>query len=202
MEPVLIAIDIEKLQKFRIILGSGSIRRKELLESTGLKVEVQVREIKEDYPDNITGPDIAMFLSVSKINQFKPLNDDNTVVITADTIVLCYGRVLGKPNDREEAISMIKMLSGKRHQVITAISLLTLCREKSFFETTWVTFENLSENLIKHYVDTYRPFDKAGGYGIQEFIGIVGCSRIEGSYLNVVGLPISRLLKELADIIS
>ncbi|MGI5914567.1 MAG: Maf family nucleotide pyrophosphatase [Bacteroidales bacterium] len=202
MEPVLTAIDIEKIKKPRIILGSGSIRRRELLESIGLKVEVQVKDIDEDFPDNLTGPDIAMFLSNSKINRFKPLKEENTVVLTADTIVICDGKVLGKPADREEAISMIRMLSGKTHQVITALSLLTLHQEKSFFETTLVTFENLSENLIEYYVDRYRPFDKAGGYGIQEFIGIVGCSRIEGSYLNVVGLPVSRFLKELISIIS
>ena len=202
MEPVLTAIDIEKIKKPRIILGSGSIRRRELLESIGLKVEVQVKDIDEDFPDNLIGPDIAMFLSASKINRFKPLKEENTVVLTADTIVICDGKVLGKPADREEAISMIRMLSGKTHQVITALSLLTLRQEKSFFETTWVTFENLSENLIEYYVDRYRPFDKAGGYGIQEFIGIAGCSRIEGSYLNVVGLPVSRFLKELISIIS
>ena len=154
------AIDIEKIKKPRIILGSGSIRRRELLESIGLKVEVQVKDIDEDFPDNLTGPDIAMFLSTSKINRFKPLKEENNVVLTADTIVICDGKVLGKPADREEAISMIRMLSGKTHQVITR-SVYLHCARKNLFETTWVTFENLSENLIEYYVDRYRPFDKA-----------------------------------------
>ena len=200
MEPAVSVIDLEKLRKFRIILGSGSVRRKELLESTGLSIEVLVKDHDEEYPDNLTGPDIALFLSASKISQYKPLHDEDTVVVTADTIVICDDKVLGKPIDREEAASMIRMLSGKTHQVITAFSLLTKDKEKSFFETTLVTFEHLAEELIGHYVDNYRPFDKAGGYGIQEWIGTVACSRIEGSYLNVVGLPVSRLLQEMINL--
>ena len=202
MEPAISLLEIEKLRDLRIILGSGSIRRKELLESTGLKIEVQVKQLNEVYPNYLKGKDIALFLSASKINQYKPLYEDNTVVITADTIVICDGKVLEKPDTWDEAINMIRMLSGKTHQVITAISLLTSHMEKSFYETTLVTFDHFSDELIEYYINTYKPFDKAGGYGIQEWIGTVGCSKIEGSYLNVVGLPVNQLLRELIDLIS
>ncbi len=201
MEPAVNDLDINILLGLRIILGSGSVRRKELLESTGLNIEVRVKDHDEDYPANLTGADVALFLSASKIQQYKPLREDNTVVITADTIVICDGEVLGKPEEREEAVDMIRMLSGKTHKVITAVSLLTSQFEKSFFETTLVTFGQFADKLIEHYVDTYKPFDKAGGYGIQEWIGTVGCTRIEGSYLNVVGLPVSRLLQELINLV-
>jgi len=202
MESALRNLDIQRLNSYKIILGSGSARRKELLESTGLNITVIVKDHFEDYARNQTGPEIAVSLSKLKADDYLPIKDDKTIVITADTIVLYDGVVFGKPANREEAISMIKCLSGRKHEVITGITLISDKKERSFFETTFVTFDNLSDSLISYYVDNFKPYDKAGAYGIQEWIGTVACSKVEGSYLNVVGLPVQRLLRELMDFTS
>lgn len=203
MEPSLNNPFINRLLgDYRLVLASGSERRKVLLKEAGLDFEVIVKEHIENCPDYIKGAGIAVVLSQQKAKPFAGSLDEKTILITADTIVLCDGSILGKPKSRESAISMLRMLSGKTHQVVTGVTLLSRNQQKSFFESTLVSFEEMSEELISFYVDTYKPFDKAGAYGIQEWIGSVACSKIEGSYLNVVGLPVQRVIKELASFIS
>ncbi len=191
----------DSLKKYRIILASRSPRRQQLLRDMGLRFEVVIRDFVEDYPENISGEKIAFYLARTKAETFKNEISDNEIVITADTIVWCNKRVLGKPADKNEAVMMIRDLSANTHEVITGVSILSAFKEKTFTESTKVTFEKLTEEEILYYVDKYEPFDKAGAYGIQEWIGLAACSRIEGSYFNVVGLPVQKLYKELKEFI-
>ncbi|MBO7522292.1 MAG: septum formation protein Maf [Bacteroidales bacterium] len=184
-------------EEYKIILGSGSSRRKELLEAAGLVIDVVVKDHKEVIPLGLHGHEIAVAISKQKAEAYKPIYDDNVIVITADTIVLYRGEVLGKPSDRDEAIAMIKKLSGKTHRVVTGVTLLSSKGEISFHEMTEVSFERMSDDIICYYVDTYKPYDKAGAYGIQEWIGTVACSKVKGSYMNVIGMPVERVLHEL-----
>ena len=188
---------IDKLNSFRIILASRSPRRQELLHELGLKFDVIIKEYIEVYPEGLGGAEIARFVAHEKAACFKNEISDNEIVITADTIVWCNGNVLGKPVDLDDATRILKEISGNTHEVITAVSLLSRSNELTFSESTKVTFEAMSEDEISYYTDNYKPYDKAGAYGIQEWIGIMACSRIEGSYFNVVGLPVQRLYKEL-----
>ncbi len=189
------------LKKFRIKLASGSPRRRQLLEELGLEFEVVTREYPEIFPDNLKGKDIAEYLSREKANLWKEVITENEIVITADTIVWCDGTVLGKPNNRDEAIKMIEILSGNIHEVITGVTFLSKEKERTFSETTKVTFGFLTSEEIRYYVENFEPYDKAGAYGIQEWIGLAGCTRIEGSYFNVVGLPVQMLYRELLDFV-
>jgi len=189
------------LNKYRIILASRSSRRQQLLRDLGLRFDVAVRDFPETYPENLKGGEIAIYLAKEKAKCFIDEIADNEIVITADTIVWCNGKMLGKPSDKEDAMGMIRDLSGNTHEVITGVSLLSTERERSFFDSTKVTFEVLTEEEIDNYIEIFRPYDKAGAYGIQEWIGLAACSRIEGSYFNVVGLPVQRLYKELKDFI-
>lgn len=188
---------IDKLNSSRIILASRSPRRQELLHGLGLKFDVVIKEYEEVYPEGLNGAEIARFVAHEKAACFKNEISDNEIVITADTIVWCNGKVLEKPVDRYDAIRILKEISGNTHEVITAVSLLSRSKELTFSESTKVTFEAMSEDEISYYIDNYKPYDKAGAYGIQEWIGIIACSHIEGSYFNVVGLPVQRLYKEL-----
>jgi septum formation protein len=192
---------IDDLNKYRIILASRSPRRQQLLRETGLRFEVVVREYEESFPGNLKGAEIAAYLSRQKAECFKGEVTLNEIVITADTIVWCNNKVLGKPADTDDAKKMIRELSGNTHEVITGVTLLSASKEKTFTDSTRVTFEKLSAEEISYYVDNFKPFDKAGAYGIQEWIGIAACSRIEGSYFNVVGLPVQKLYKELKEFI-
>jgi len=186
-----------KLQH-KIVLASGSPRRKELLSGLGLEFEVRLLPgIDESYPEGLTGEDIAMAISKKKADAYKDTMKPVELIITADTIVCLDGLVLGKPHDEIEAVSMLKTLRGRTHQVITGITLLTTKRKHSFATISHVTFAHLSDKEIDYYVTHYHPLDKAGAYGIQEWIGYVGVERIEGSYFNVMGLPVQRLYKEL-----
>jgi septum formation protein len=187
------------LNKKRIILASGSPRRKQLLSEAGLKFEVIVKDYVEDYPPDLRREDIALYVARGKASLFKNKLSDNEIVITADTIVWCNGRVLDKPADFNQAVSVLKEISGNTHEVITAVCLTSKVQEKSFYAVTKVTFDVLGEDEISYYVKTFKPFDKAGGYGIQEWIGIKACSHIEGSYFNVIGLPVNMLLNELKE---
>lgn len=189
------------LKKFRIKLASGSPRRRQLLEELGLEFEVVTREYPEIFPDNLKGKDIAEYLSREKANLWKEEITENEIVITADTIVWCDGTVLGKPNNRDEAIKMIEILSGNIHEVITGVTFISKEKERTFSETTKVTFGFLTSEEIRYYVENFEPYDKAGAYGIQEWIGLAGCTRIEGSYFNVVGLPVQMLYRELKDFV-
>lgn len=188
---------IEGINNFRIILASRSPRRQQLLAELGIKFEVAVREYDESYPENLSGDEIARHVAHEKAMLFKDELTDNEIVITADTIVWCNNKVLGKPTDYEDALRILKEISGRTHEVITGVSIFSLLKENLFSVSTKVTFEELSDEEISYYVKKYKPFDKAGAYGIQEWIGIAACSNIEGSYFNVVGLPVQRLFFEL-----
>jgi septum formation protein len=193
---------IDSLNKYRIILASRSPRRQQLLTELGLKFEVVIKDYTETFPGGLTGDEIARYIAHEKATQFRNELSDIEIVITADTIVWCNGKMLGKPMDYEEAAGMLREISGNTHEVITGVCLYTSFKEKTFSVSTKVTFDELSPEEIFYYVDQYKPFDKAGAYGIQEWIGIIGCSHIEGSYFNVVGLPVQRLYKELQNFIS
>jgi septum formation protein len=191
----------DNLKNYRIILASRSPRRQQLLKDLGLRFDIIVGDFVEDYPVNLNGKEIAMYLAKAKAVYFKDEVADNEIIITADTIVWCNGRVLGKPAGRNEAAEMIRDLSGNTHEVITGVTLLSSTKESTFFDATKVTFEPLTDEEIGYYVEKFHPYDKAGAYGIQEWIGIAACSRIEGSYFNVVGLPVHKLYKELKEFV-
>jgi septum formation protein len=188
-------------EKYKIILASRSPRRQQLLSNLGFNFDIVIRDYDEDYPESLSGKEIAIYVAKEKAKSFIGQISDNEIVITADTIVWCDNKVMGKPSGRDEAILMIRELSGNTHEVITGVTLLSLKGERSFYESTLVTFEILTDEEIAYYVDNFKPYDKAGAYGIQEWIGIAACSRIEGSYFNVVGLPVQRVYKELTDFI-
>ncbi|MFH0843800.1 MAG: Maf family nucleotide pyrophosphatase [Bacteroidota bacterium] len=190
------------LNKHRIILASRSPRRQELLRQLGINFDVIVKDYPEDYPEDLHGEEIALFLAREKAKLYLSEVKDNEIVITADTIVWCKGKVLGKPAGADEAKQMIRDLSDDTHEVITGVTILSKAKEKTFSVSTKVTFERLSDEEINYYVEGYKPYDKAGAYGIQEWIGLAACSRIEGSYFNVVGLPVQRLYKELMEFIN
>jgi len=192
---------IDKLNQYKIILASRSPRRQQLLKELGLKFEIAVKEYDESYPDGLSGDEIARFVSHAKAGSFAGEISENEIIIAADTIVWCNGRVLGKPADEKEAAGFLMAISGNTHEVITGVTLRSCSREITFSESTHVTFEPFSEEEINYYIQNYKPFDKAGAYGIQEWIGIIACSHIDGSYFNVVGLPVQRLYKELQNFI-
>ncbi|MBG0860983.1 MAG: septum formation protein Maf [Bacteroidales bacterium] len=188
---------IENLDKYRLILASRSPRRQQLLRELGLRFDVVIKEYPEDYPENLSGEEIALYLAYEKARLFASEIVDDEIVITADTIVWCNNTVLGKPAGTEDAKQMLRAISGNTHDVITGVCILSVKKSRTFAVSTKVTFNELSEQEIAYYVDKFKPFDKAGAYGIQEWIGIAGCSRIEGSYFNVVGLPVQSLYREL-----
>jgi septum formation protein len=167
------------------------------LQELGLKFEVVAREYSETYPEGLGGEEIARYVAHEKAASFKNEISYNEIVIAADTIVWCNNRVLGKPVNRNDAARILKEISGNTHEVITGVSLLSQSKQFTFSDSTKVTFDSLSDEEIYYYIERYRPFDKAGAYGIQEWIGIVACSHIDGSYFNVVGLPVQKLYKEL-----
>ena len=187
---------------YRIILASNSPRRRELLGGLGLDFTVKVIDgIDESWPHDLKGEDIPLYISRQKAAPYKPQIAPDELVITADTIVYVDGQVLGKPHDKADAVRMLKLISGRWHEVITGVTLMTQDRERSFAVTTRVKFANLTESEINSYVESGLPMDKAGAYGIQEWIGYVGVEAIEGSYFNVVGLPVQRLYRELLEFI-
>ena len=189
---------LENLNKYRIVLASNSPRRKELLSGLGIQYEVKtLPDIDESYPEGLDGMEIPAFIARSKADAYRSVMQPDELIITADTIVWLDGKVMGKPRDAEEAREMLRALSGQTHQVITGVCLTTPTYQKAFATLTDVTFATLSEEEITYYVDRYSPMDKAGSYGIQEWIGFVGVESISGSYFNVMGLPIQRLYTEL-----
>ena len=184
--------------QFNIILGSQSPRRKELL--GGLDIEFTTKVIpglEETYPDTLQGEEIPVYLAEQKADAYTL--EDNDLLITADTIVWLDGRVYGKPADEAEAREMLRSLSGKTHDVITGVCVRTNKKNVSFASTTKVRFTELTEEEIEHYISKYRPMDKAGSYGVQEWIGYIGVVHIEGSYFNVMGLPIQKLYTVLKE---
>ncbi|MCQ2148293.1 MAG: Maf family nucleotide pyrophosphatase [Bacteroidales bacterium] len=186
----------------KIILASGSPRRKELLGNLGLEFTVDTENSFEETFDPATPhPEVPILMSKGKSGGFHRPLEDNEILITADTMVLCDSKILGKPHSREEAFNMLKGLSGKDHQVITGVTIRSTEKTVSFDDTTTVTFRNLTDSEIEYYIDNYKPFDKAGSYAIQEWIGLMGISAINGSVYNVIGLPVHRVYEELQNFI-
>ena len=189
---------LENLNKYKIILASNSPRRKELLSGLGVDYEVKtLPDVDESYPDGLSGEEIAKHIARGKAEAYRSLIKADELVITADTIVWLDGTVMGKPKDEEEAKDMLMRLSGKTHQVITGVCLTTTSTQKTFATVTDVTFATLADEEVDYYVTRYQPMDKAGSYGVQEWIGFVGVENLSGSYFNVMGLPIQRLYTEL-----
>lgn len=189
---------LENLNKYEIVLASYSPRRKELLQRMGVNFKVRTLfGIDESYPDSLRGEDIVCYISRNKAKAYQSSIAPNELLITADTIVYVDGEVMGKPKNAEQAKEMLHKLSGKTHQVITGVTIVTAKRTENFGVTSQVKFTNITDEEINFYVDNYLPFDKAGAYGIQEWIGIVAVEEIKGSYFNVVGLPVQRLYQKL-----
>lgn len=189
------------IEKFPpIILASKSPRRQELLQLMGIDFTVVLKDVDESYPARLSASEIAVHISEKKVRAFDEALS-NEIVITADTIVSLEGRILGKPENADHAFEILSDLSGKRHEVITAVSLLKRHQVKSFFEVSEVFFKPISAEQISYYISTYHPMDKAGAYGIQEWIGLVAVEKIIGSYSNIVGLPTHRLYEELCELI-
>ena len=188
--------NLEKINNHKIILGSRSPRRQELLKQMGISFEVNVKETDEDYPQTLNAEEIAIYLSEKKAQAFNDL-DDKTILITADTIVWLNNRVINKPENIEDAYKILNELSGHMHQVFTGVCLKKKNKIHSFCAETKVYFKSLEKDEISYYINQHQPFDKAGSYGIQEWIGYIGIEKIEGSYTNVMGLPTQDLYCEL-----
>lgn len=189
----------QKLNNYNVILASGSPRRQQFFRDLDIDFSIQLKEIEEIYPENLKGVAITDYLSNLKSDAFSTLND-NDLLITSDTIVWLEGKALGKPKDAKDAFTMLRAMSGKKHEVITSVCLKSNSFQKIINDITIVTFKELSDDEIHYYINKYKPFDKAGAYGIQEWIGFIGIDKIEGSYFNVVGLPVHKLYKELMDL--
>ncbi len=180
-----------------VILASQSPRRKELFSGLGIPFRVETREIDESFPSSLKAGEIPLFLSRAKSEEFDKTLLENQIVITADTVVWINDHVLNKPADRKEAIDMLSELSGSLHEVFTGVTISSKEQKISFVDRTLVSFSVLTKEEIEYYIDVHRPFDKAGAYGVQEYIGYIGIDRLDGSYYNVMGLPVHRLYTEL-----
>ncbi len=187
----------DKLNKINIILASGSPRRQQFFKEMDLHYTIRLKEIEEIYPEHLQAEEITNFLAELKANAFENELKENDVLVTSDTIVWLNGKALGKPKDYDDAFKMLQQLANQTHEVITSVCLKSIYKTEVFHCVTKVTFANLSDEAIKYYLDNYKPFDKAGSYGIQDWIGLIGISKIEGSYTNVVGLPTEMLFQKL-----
>jgi septum formation protein len=185
--------------KGKIILASGSPRRQQFLKDLDLNYEIRLKEIEEVYPENLKAEEITNYLAVLKANAFDGEILDNEMLITSDTIVWHNNKALGKPKNYDDAFQILKSLSNSTHQVITSVCFKTTTKTDVLNDVTKVTFVSLSDAEITYYIDNYKPFDKAGAYGIQEWIGLIGISKIEGSYTNVVGLPTEKVYQYLSE---
>lgn len=191
---------LSNLKRYKIVLGSNSPRRRELLAGLDIDFEVQVIPgIDESYPCNLKAEEIPVYIAKKKAEAYLAAMPENELLITADTIVWTFDDILGKPKDREEAIAMLRKLSGHVHEVVTGVCITTKEKSVSFSASSAVCFAKLDEDEIQYYVDKYHPFDKAGSYGIQEWIGYVAVEAINGSFYNVMGLPIHQLYRNLRD---
>lgn len=191
---------LESLKNYHVVLASNSPRRRELLAGLGIDFEVRVLPgIDESYPENLPVVDIAQYIATKKAAAYDVAVDE--LLITADTVVIVDDLVLGKPHNTDDASRMLHLLSGRTHQVVTGVCLRTRSCEHSFAVTTDVAFKVLTEEEIMHYVSVYKPFDKAGAYGIQEWIGFIGVTGLHGSYFNVMGLPVQRIYTELEHVL-
>ncbi|MFA6402194.1 MAG: Maf-like protein [Salinivirgaceae bacterium] len=189
--------DITAIKNHDIILASQSPRRQHLLKELGINFTVRIKEVPELYPDHLKEEAIAVYLAKLKAEAFLSELNERELLITADTIVWVNEQVLGKPTDYKDAFRMLKLLSGTMHTVYTGVCLITKQKEKTFWASTQVYFRQLGDHEIEYYLNSHQPYDKAGAYGIQEWIGYVGVERINGSYFNVMGLPIQKLYDEL-----
>lgn len=187
----------QKLKGYKVILASGSPRRQQYLKELNIDFEVRLRDVQEIYPDHLQGTEITDFLAELKANAFDEILFDDEILITSDTIVWHEGRALGKPKNYNDAFAMLQSLSGKTHQVITSVCIKNGEYTDIFNDTTNVTFNTLTDTEIKFYLTGYKPYDKAGAYGIQEWIGLVAIAKIEGSYTNIVGLPVDKVYRHL-----
>jgi septum formation protein len=188
---------IDKLKNYTITLGSASPRRKQLLTELGIEFNIKTTQKEEKYPENLDGAEIAEFLAKQKAEVISKELTGNYLLITADTIVIQNNEILHKPKDKDEAQRILQNLSGKSHKVISGVCIKSAKKEVVFSSETEVTFNKLSEDEILYYIDNFKPFDKAGSYGIQQWIGYIGIEKIKGSYNNVVGLPTAELYQKL-----
>lgn len=189
---------LNNLKKYNIILASKSPRRQELLKGIGIDFSVLTKEVDESYSKNVPVYDVAPFLSLKKAKAFDDNElPENYMIITADTVVIVNDVILGKPEDEDDARRMLRLLSGKKHSVVTGVTIHTKDKTKTFSATSKVSFDSLDEDEIDFYVNNFKPFDKAGSYGIQEWIGYIGVNSVEGSYFNVMGLPTQKLYQML-----
>jgi len=182
---------------YNFILASKSPRRQQLLKSLDIEFSVRTKDVDETYPDHLSNEEVPVYLAELKANAFKSELKENDLLITADTIVCLRDQILGKPESYDDAVKMLKVLSAHTHEVITGVCLSSMKKMVSFFSRTKVDFKELSDEEIEYYIRHYQPFDKAGSYGIQEWIGAIGIRRIEGSFYNVMGLPIQKLYEEI-----
>ena len=189
---------LDNLSRFHIFLASKSPRRRELLKMLRIKFDsVVISGIKEVYPPELPLEEVPEYLSRLKADAYLDKIKENQLLITADTVVICDDMILGKPRDKEDALRMLMLLSGKTHEVVTGVTVTTLEKQKSFRSTTLVTFSEICESDAKYYIERFSPLDKAGAYGIQEWIGCIAVEWINGSFYNVMGLPVHRLYQEL-----
>jgi septum formation protein len=188
---------LANLKKYRIVLASKSPRRQQLLSELGVKFDVISPDVDESFPNELMVSEVAVFLAQKKAVPFEEKLSENDLIITADTIVVIDGEILGKPSNYDEAFNMLEKLSGKTHQVITGVHLLSMNQRSSFEAVTHVHFKTFSREELDYYITNFQPYDKAGAYGVQEWIGHIGVERIEGSYFNVMGLPVQKLYELL-----
>ena len=189
---------LDNLKKYKVILASNSPRRKELLAGLGVDYEVRtLPDVDESYPETLQGADIPLYIAKEKADAYVAMMQPGELMITADTIVWLDGKVLGKPWDREDALQMLRTMSGRTHEVFTGVCITTTDWQRSLTAQTEVRFATLSEEEIAYYVDNFQPMDKAGAYGVQEWIGFIGVENISGSYYNIMGLPVQKLYREL-----
>jgi septum formation protein len=189
---------LNNLRSKSVYLASKSPRRKELLASLGVSFDIKLKETNEDFPSSMDIYKVAEYLATKKANAFEPKQND--IIITADTVVICEEQILNKPKDKDEAYRMLSLLSDNKHEVTTGVCIFTKDDKITFSETTEVLFKSITTEEIDYYINNYQPFDKAGGYGIQEWIGKVGIKEIKGDYYNVVGFPLARLYSILVNL--
>lgn len=190
---------LDNLKNYKILLGSKSPRRRELLSELRIPFTVVTAgDVEETFPTTIPALDVPQYLSAQKADAYREIMKEGELLITADTLVICEGEILGKPRNSQEATAMLMKLSGKTHQVSTGVTLTTINKRVSFTTVTDVKFAELKENEVQYYVDTFQPYDKAGAYGIQEWIGCVAVESIHGSFYNVMGLPVHQLYRQLS----
>ena len=195
-------MDLINKSKYKIILGSGSTRRKELLGMTGINFSVMSIPVDESFPDSLQETEVSEYIVRNKSNAFNELIKEHEIIITADTLVWFENKCLGKPKDKREAKQMLKLFAGKSHNVITSVGFLTMSNFKILTESTTVKYKDLTNSEIDYYVENVNPIDKAGSYGIQDWIGMIGVEHVNGSYTSVLGLPVPQTTNEIIKIVN